>query len=219
MTSLTQPVVFTFDIFGTVIDWYRGMREAMAPCGRAVDLAAFEQVIDWQGVAEQRPPHRRYQEIAAQSFADVLGLDIAAADRAAAELGHWPLFPDSAEGLRALMQRALCVATTNSDRHHGEQVQAQLGFRLSHWICAEDVRRYKPSPEFWRAASSRLNLPLSKAWWHVSAYGDYDLSVARSLGLTCVFVQRPHHRPGPADVTVPDLLSLASVDFDVFRRR
>jgi hypothetical protein len=45
----------------------------------------------------------------------------------------------------------------------------------------------------------------------VSAYADYDLRTARELGLTCVFVQRPHSRPGTADVSVPDLAALADL--------
>jgi len=45
----------------------------------------------------------------------------------------------------------------------------------------------------------------------VSAYADYDLRTARELGLTCVFVRRPHSRAGDADVTVPDLAALADL--------
>ncbi len=46
------------------------------------------------------------------------------------------------------------------------------------------------------------------SWWHVSAYGDYALGVARSLGLTRVLVERSHHRPGPADHRLRDLNEL-----------
>jgi len=38
------------------------------------------------------------------------------------------------------------------------------------------------------------------AWWHVSAYADYDLTTARALGLTTILVRRPHHRPGAPDL-------------------
>jgi FMN phosphatase YigB (HAD superfamily) len=100
---------------------------------------------------------------------------------------------------------------TNSDRDHGEEVQARLGLRLSAWLCAEEVRRYKPDPRFWRELSARLGVLPGPAWWHVSAYGDYDLGAARALGLTTVFVARPHARPGPADLRVPDLGALADL--------
>jgi FMN phosphatase YigB (HAD superfamily) len=107
------------------------------------------------------------------------------------------------------MAIAPCVAMTNSDRAHGEQAQAQLGFRLSGWICAEETRVYKPSPRFWGAVSERRVVAPGPHWWHVSAYADYDLAPARALGLTCVYVDRPHARPGSADVTARDLASLA----------
>ena len=91
------------------------------------------------------------------------------------------------------------------------QVQAQLGFPLDGWICAEEVRAYKPDVSMWHAASRRMGVPFSRDWWHVSAYADYDLVTARALGLRCVFVRRPHSRSGPADVVVRDLAELADL--------
>src|SRR5205085_8095336 len=97
----------------------------------------------------------------------------------------------------------------NSDLAHGEQVQAQLGFRLSDWLCAEETHCYKPDPEFWNAMARRWRLTPGPEWWHVSAYADYDLAVANRLGLTTVFVARPHARRGPATHSVVDLAELA----------
>jgi 2-haloalkanoic acid dehalogenase type II len=203
------PTLFTFDIFGTVIDWWTGLRQAAARYGKNADRRLFEQLIDFQGKQEQRPPFRNYQEISAESFAHCLELQAPESDQMAAELGNWPLFEDSAAALRRLIHFAPCVAMTNSDRVHGEQVQAQLGFRLSDWICAEEVRCYKPELQFWRAVASKRGRACDKSWWHVSAYGDYDLEVARSLGLSCALIQRPHCRPGPADLVAPTLTDLA----------
>ena len=42
------------------------------------------------------------------------------------------------------------------------------------------------------------------------AFGEL-VATARALGLTCVFVRRPHSRRGPADVTVADLAELAAI--------
>jgi 2-haloalkanoic acid dehalogenase type II len=198
-----KPTLFTFDIFGTVLDWRRGLAESAG-----ADDAAFEKIIDYQGADEQRQ-FRPYREITARSLVAVLGMATEKADAIGATVGEWPLFADSVEGMRALMRIAPCVATTNSDRAHGEQVQKTLGYRLSDWVCAEELGLYKPAPEFWRKTAERLGRPLNRSWYHVSAYGDYDLEVARALGLTCVFIPRPHHRPGPADFTAPDLLALA----------
>jgi FMN phosphatase YigB (HAD superfamily) len=53
------------------------------------------------------------------------------------------------------MEVAPCAAMTNSHRIHGEDVQAQLGFRLDDWLCAEDTHVYKPNPDFWRWMARR----------------------------------------------------------------
>jgi 2-haloacid dehalogenase len=210
MQPVARPSLLTFDIFGTVLDWRRGMRAAVAGAGGAWDDGTFDRVIDAQGKAEGGP-FRRYADITAKSLIDVAGLSPAAAAEIGARVGTWPPYPDSAEGLRRLMRIAPCVAMTNSDRGHGPQAQAGLGLTLSHWICAEESRAYKPAPAVWRYVSERLGVPFGPRWWHVSAYGDYDLLTARSLGLTCVYVERPHARPGPADVHVGDLIELAAV--------
>jgi 2-haloacid dehalogenase len=194
-----QPSLLTFDIFGTVLDWRAGLGDR-----------DFDRLVDVQGELEQER-FRGYAEIVAESLVRVRGIDVVSAARTGAEAGTWPLFPDSREALRRLQRKAKLAAITNSDRAHGEQVQAQLGFRLDGWICAEEVRAYKPDRRMWDAASRKLGKPFDRSWWHVSAYADYDLRVARELGLTCVFVGRPHSRPGPADVTVPDLAALADL--------
>jgi 2-haloacid dehalogenase len=205
------PRLLTFDVFGTVLDWRRGLAEALAVRGRGLGPGDFDRVVDLQGALEQRPPFRAYREIVAASLVEALGLDPAAADEIGRDAGLWPLYPDSSAALRRLLAIAPCVAMTNSDRAHGAQVQEALGFRLAAWICAEDVRCYKPDPRFWREVSERTGLPPGREWWHVSAYADYDGSVASSLGLTTVFVDRPHARPGAADLVVKDLAELAAL--------
>jgi 2-haloalkanoic acid dehalogenase type II len=196
-----RPTLLTFDIFGTVVDWRRGLREAV---GHDFD---FDRVVDWQGAEEQRA-FRPYREIVADSLVAVLGMDRRRADEIGRTAGRWPLFPDSREGLRRLMKTAPCVAMTNSDREHGEQVQEQLGFRLTGWVCAEEVGVYKPAPAFWHATADRRKTSFGPHWWHVTAYADYDLEPASKLGLTTVFVPRPHARPGPATRTAKDLMDL-----------
>jgi 2-haloalkanoic acid dehalogenase type II len=211
--------LMTFDVFGTLVDWRRGL---------GLSDEVFDRVIDRQGELEavgfarrraeaegrsmgDREAFRPYAEIVAQSLVDEAGFSAEEAARVGMEAGRWPLYPDSAEALRKLRAIARCAAITNSDEAHGVQVQAQLGFRLDGWICAEDVGTYKPDPQMWRAASRRLGVPLNRDWWHVSAYADYDHQTARALGLTCVFVKRPHSRTGPADIVVEDLLQLVQI--------
>jgi 2-haloacid dehalogenase len=206
-----RPALFTFDVFGTVLDWREGLRASLAVRGRVLGEGELDRIVDRQGALEQEPPFRTYRDVVARSLVDVLGLPPDDADAVGREAGTWPLFLDSRAALLRLQRRAPCVAMTNSDRAHGLDVQGQLGFRLSRWLCAEAVGVYKPDPAFWRAAAAATGAALGPAWWHVSAYGDYDLRVARRLGLTTVLVHRPHRRVAAADVVVPDLRALADV--------
>jgi 2-haloalkanoic acid dehalogenase type II len=207
---MDRPSLLTFDVFGTVLDWRQGLVDAAAAHGIEVDDRRFQAVIDHQARAESGP-YRSYAVIAAESLVQVLRMPKKIARTIAEEAGAWPLFPDAADGLRALMRIAPCVAMTNSDQSHGKQVQDQLGFRLNGWICAEDVRCYKPAPEFWTAVSSRRGVPFGKSWWHVSAYADYDMATAGRLGLTTVFIERDHNVWGPSAMTAPDLRALATM--------
>jgi 2-haloacid dehalogenase len=205
------PRLISFDLFGTVVDWRTGLRAAVESCGGALDDAAFEAVIDAQATDEQAG-FRRYVEITERSLVKVLGLAPAAARAIGERAGEWPVFADAPAAMRALQRVAPCAATTNSDLGHRAAIEAQLGTTLAHWICAEEVGAYKPDARIWQAAAARAGLAPGPDWWHVSAYADYDLATARALGLTCVLVRRPHHRPGTpelADWIVEDLEELA----------
>lgn len=204
-----RPLLMTFDFFGTVLDWRRGIREALGVHGVELDEAAFERVIDLQGELEQRA-FRPYREIVAESLERGVGLDARAARELGERAGTWPLYPDSRDALRKLVGLTKCAAMTNSDVAHGRDVRAQLGFELQGWICAEEIGVYKPGPEFWKKTSEKMGIAPGKDWWHVSAYADYDLEPARAFGLTTVFVNRPHARPGPADISVENLEELVS---------
>ena len=203
-----RPALLTFDVFGTVLDWRTGLGRDCAAAGRPLAPGDFDRIIDRQAELETLP-HHLYSEITRRSLVEVLGMAEDAAARIGAHVGEWPLYPDSAAALRALMEIAPCAALTNSDRVHGEQVQTQLGFRLSDWLCAEESGLYKPDERVWRAMSARRGIAPGPDWWHVSAYSDYDLAVANRLGLTSVFVARPHARPGAATHAVRDLGELA----------
>lgn len=201
--SIAAPKLFTFDIFGTVLDWRTGLSQAV---GRELEPGEFDAVIDRQGELERR--FAPYTSIVAQSLVDVLRISSVVAAGIAAGAGRWPLFPDSRAAMERLRRIAPCVATTNSDVAHGEDVKAQLG-GMDGWVCAEAIRVYKPDRKVWRKTARIVGRSFGPEWWHVSAYADYDLEAARALGLTAVFIERPHSRPGNADLAFGTLAQLA----------
>jgi 2-haloacid dehalogenase len=204
-----HPVLMTFDIFGTVLDWRSGLEASCEAAGRRLQAGEFDKIVDAQGKLEQGA-FLDYTGVTRRSVADVLGLDAGQAGGVADSIGRWPLY-DDADILRKLMEIAPCAAMTNSDRGHGEDIQARLGFRLDAWLCAEEARVYKPNPDFWRQMARLRGIEPGAHWWHVSAYADYDLKVAGALGLTTVFVRRPHARAGAASYSVADLRGLLAL--------
>jgi len=210
-TSMMKPPrLITFDIFGTVLDWRSGLEQACAAAGRPLAQGEFDRIVDLQAELEHQQ-FQTYAEITRRSLVRAIGLDDGQAAEIGRAVGRWPLYADSRDALRALMRITRCAAMTNSDRDHGEQVQEQLGFRLNDWLCAEEARVYKPDAAFWDVMARRTGIEPGPEWWHASAYADYDLATAKSLGLTSVFVKRPHARPGDAKYSVENLSQLADL--------
>ncbi len=75
-----RPALFTFDVFGTVLDWRTGLRAALLQRGVGLGDPDFDRVIDRQGELERAAPRTPYREIVARSVADVLGVGAAKAD-------------------------------------------------------------------------------------------------------------------------------------------
>ena len=96
-----RPRLITFDIFGTVLDWRRGLTEAVERAGVRMGAGAFDRVIDVQALLESES-FRSYAAITAISLANVLGLDEDDADAIGRTVGTWPLYPDSTDALRRL---------------------------------------------------------------------------------------------------------------------
>jgi len=51
---LPAPSLLTFDIFGTVVDWRRGLTGAVRSHGVELGDREFQAVIDWQARADQQ---------------------------------------------------------------------------------------------------------------------------------------------------------------------
>lgn len=206
---IARPALFSFDCFGTVLDWRSGLERACADTGHPLGDGMFEQIIDVQARIEAQA-YRRYAEITAISLIEVLGMAPKQAEHIGANVGYWPLYSDSADALRQLQAHTAPIAVmTNSDLAHRTQVEQQLGFSADDWLCAEQTGVYKPDIAFWHALAARRGIELNQHWWHVSAYADYDLQSAAALELTTVLIERAHARHGPADLRFPDLAALA----------
>jgi hypothetical protein len=193
---VTPPRLLTFDLFGTVVDWRAGLVHAL---GFPLDEAAFERVIDFQA-ADEQAAFRPYAEIVARSLTSVLGVAPRRPARSARGRGSGRL----RRRARGVCPPARARALRRDDQQRPRAppaIERQLGCALEPWICAGEVGAYKPDCRIWERGTRATGTAVRAAqWWHVSAYADYDLATARSLGLTTILVRRPTTVPGTTEL-------------------
>jgi len=218
--------ILSFDCYGTLIDWETGILAALAPVlarhGRSVlDEALLEAFGELEAGAE-RPPYRPYAvvlEEVVEGLGRRFGFTPDAAERGvlAASLAGWPPFPDTRDALRALGTKYRLGVISNIDDDLFAGTARSLGVDFDWVVTARQVGSYKPSLENFRQALARFGAPGDKVL-HVAQSLFHDIAPARSLGLSTVWVNRRHAKPGsgatpPAsarpDVEVPDLRALA----------
>jgi 2-haloacid dehalogenase len=217
--------VLTFDCYGTLIDWEAGLmtalRDALPGAADVGDDRLLELYAGHEAEAE-RPPYRSYREVLAAGLRGVasdLGLeaDDDALARFAESVRDWPAFPDSADALRRLHERYRLGVITNCDTDLFAASSERLGLTFDWVVTAQMARIYKPAPAAFELAFETIDVPRERIL-HVAQSLFHDHVTAKQLGLTTVWIDRRHDRPGsgatpPAsaspDVTFPTMRAFA----------
>jgi 2-haloacid dehalogenase len=225
--DFTDVEALTFDCYGTLIDWEAGLS------------AAFRSVLDAHGLAPdpedvlaryarheaagEGGPYQTYAEILADGLRGVaaeLGFDPTDEEvaRFSRSVEDWPAFPDSTEALRRLKRRFRLGVLTNCDDDLFAASARRLGVDFDWVVTAQQVGSYKPAQRDFEALFERVGLPHERIV-HVAQSLFHDHVPAKRLGLTTVWIDRRHDRPGsgatpPAeaspDATYPDMASFAA---------
>ncbi len=209
----------TFDCYGTLFDWERGIADVLAPfLGGAIDRRAIAaRYIDHERAVE-REAYRPYREVLAEASARLLremGSEFPRdRERALPEsLPTWPPFPEVPGALRAARALGCRLAIlSNVDRDLVASSIARLGVEPDLVVTAEECRSYKPAPGHWRTFLERSGAGAERTL-HVGASLYHDMVPAARLGFRTVFVNRnaePVVGAAPAAV-LPDLSDLPHV--------
>ena len=208
----------TFDCYGTLIDWERGIVAALPPelDGERV-LEAF---AEFESGLESGP-YLRYREVLERCYDGLavrFGFEPDAAQRAAFgdSVGDWPPFPDSADALARLKERFKLGVITNCDDDLFARTNARLGVEFDWVVTAQQVGAYKPDPRGFEEAFSRMDVPRERIL-HVAQSLFHDHVTAKRLGLSTIWIDRRGGRGGGAtppaeakpDATFPDMASFA----------
>lgn len=206
----------TFDCYGTLIDWERGIIEAFQPWLRQANVAISDEELLEQfariEAEEEGPPWKSYRQVliaTARRLAVLYGMEVTRVENAfVGSFGEWPPFPDTVEALRRLKKRFQLVITSNVDRDLFARTNRLLEVEFDRIITAEDVGSYKPEPAHFERAIHDLELTLDEVV-HVAQSLYHDHVPAKRLGLRTVWINRRAGRQGggatlPAEAT-PDL--------------
>ncbi len=216
----------TFDCYGTLIDWETGIARALrvALGKHASDVHDEELLASFarhEAAAEAGPylPYRSVLTRAAEGVAGDLQMNLppGAAATFAGSVGDWPAFSDSADALRHLHERFRLGVITNCDDDLFARSKKRLRVDFDWVVTAQQAGSYKPDPHNFEVAFERIGLPRARIL-HVAQSLFHDHVPAKRLGLSTVWINRRHDRPGsgatPAawatpDLELPDMVSLA----------
>jgi 2-haloacid dehalogenase len=218
----------TFDCYGTLIDWEAGLTAAFRPILEAHGATTTDEDVlvrfARHEAAAEAGPYRGYRDVLADSLRGVAN-ELAftpTADEVAAfsgSVGDWPAFADAQAALARLKGRFRLGVITNCDDDLFAASNRRLGVEFDWVVTAQQVGSYKPNEANFLAAFAHIGLPRERIV-HVAQSLFHDHVPAKRLGLTTVWIDRRHDRPGsgatpPADASpdarYPDLASFAEV--------
>jgi 2-haloalkanoic acid dehalogenase type II len=212
--------VLTFDCYGTLIDWEKGIGDAFrataAQTGGVDADAALRAYHEIEPVV-QAETFRSYREVlteTARRVAARVGWSLPA-DRAgflADSLPSWPPFPDTnaaLERLAAAGYRLGILSNVDDDLLAGTRRLLAPRFDLDLIVTAQQVRSYKPAAPHFETARKRIG---GQRWLHVAQSLFHDIAAARAFGIPAVWINRRGQRPdGPtgAEAEFPTLAAFA----------
>ena len=186
----------TFDCYGTLIDWERGITDALLPLlPPGTDRQALAEWYIAMEAQFEAEGYHLYKDVLDRVGRRVLrSLDVLIGEDQPSplpsSLAEWRPFPEVPAALRAIRERGRKLAIlSNVDRDLLASSIALLGVPPDLAITAEDCGSYKPVSGHWRFFLARSGATRERTV-HVGASQYHDMRPAAALGFRTVFVDR-----------------------------
>jgi 2-haloalkanoic acid dehalogenase type II len=216
MLDLARATSFSFDCYGTLADWERGILGALRPWAAGHGIAPTDEQL-LAAFSRSEPTHQestpalRYREVLRRVHLDIareLGVapDDGEAAAFAAAFDDWPVFDDVPDGLARLQRHARLIILSNVDRSMFlDHTAPRLGVEFDAVITAEDVDAYKPAaPHFERLLATLDEWGFDHARHvHVGESLRHDIAPANRFGIASVWLDRRAGAPGGASRALP----------------
>jgi 2-haloalkanoic acid dehalogenase type II len=185
----------TFDCYGTLIDWNRGIGDALARLWPDADVAALLRCYHEVEPQVQSGAARPYREVlgscteriaATLNLPPVVGAETALAD----SLPTWPTFPEVPGALQELRSAGWRLAIlSNTDPDLLRASVAALGVPVDLTVTVVEAGSYKPAPGHWEAFR-RISGAAPDRHVHVAASLYHDIAACADLGIPAVWINR-----------------------------
>jgi 2-haloacid dehalogenase len=204
----------TFDCYGTLIDWNRGIGDALASLWPDADREALvaryheiEPRVQLQGALSYREVMRQALVLLAGDEDRPLGEadEYALAD----SLPSWRPFPEVPGALAELRGRGFkLVILSNTDPELLDASLERIGVSVDGRVTAAEAGSYKPAPGHWERFFEQYDVD-RKQQVHVGASLYHDIEPASRLDLKAVWINRLHERSDvPRAAELKDLAGL-----------
>ena len=204
MLDFTAFDILTFDCYGTLIDWERGIVEALRPVFSRYDISmSDEEILEIYAELEtmqETGGYVNYRRVLQQVMEDLsakLGFAQAfsAHDVLAESIRNWKPFHDTVPALRELKKRYKLAIISNIDDDLVQYSLDHLEVSFDWVITAQQARSYKPALNNFYYAIQKMNSSIERVL-HIAQSIHHDIRPATKLGITTVWVNRRHDRPG-----------------------
>jgi len=197
--------LITFDCYGTLVDWERGMLAALRPLfSRNGQRVGDAEILELYGEIEaefESGPYLPYREILSRTAREIgwrLGIEVSAEEGSAfaESLTCWKPFSDTVPALQSLSRRfRLGIISNIDDDLFAETRKKFAPVTFDPVVTAQQMQSYKPAQRNFEEAIRRSGLSKDQVL-HAGQSLYHDIAPANALGIRNVWVNRPSVRPG-----------------------
>jgi 2-haloalkanoic acid dehalogenase type II len=195
----------TFDCYGTLIDWRRGIEAALNATLGPMPLKG-DALLDAYEAAEKKEerdykPYRKVLADTAEDLASEFGMKVRpqAFDEFARSVPRWRAFPDTVDALRAMgRKRYKRFILSNVDTDLLKATIERSGLEVDGFVTAQECKSYKPNFGHWKAFMERTGAGKGEIL-HVAQSVYHDIVPTGKLGIASAWINR-YSQPMPAGV-------------------
>lgn len=193
--------IITFDCYGTLIDWDKGIEQFFRDIFPTTEPSKLEllqkkwETIEFDFLGKYMP----YVELHEKSFSQLFKVAKMPAKKNLGKLltdriYSWDAFPEVHAVLGKLKKTYKLALISNGPTELLEANAKKMGIDFDYIISAENMKAYKPSFKIFQYASKKIGHPFLEIL-HIAAGYKYDVIPATRLGLSVIWINRKNITP------------------------